>query len=167
MLYNYSDVSKLFETINNKIKNPGDYAYVDGLGYVHHYEAYSALAHLLDGGMTVEDYIFVHNGINCINQQPKLNVYSAFSGYNPVDLKEVYHIMVYLFGGNEVAELIGSKNIFGKAYCNAMKRCNKSTTELYAIPTAKLVFEEFSKLLKRMMYNGSVIDDDEIRQYIH
>lgn len=165
MLYNYSDVTNLFKTINNTVKNPGDYAYVDGLGYVHHYEAYNALTHLLDGGVTTEDYLFIHRSIDMLNKPINVNIYSAFSGYSPVDLKDIYHNMVSLFGGDNVAELISSKNIFGRAYCNAMKRCNKSASNLYSIPNAKLVFEEFRKLLKKMMYNGAIIDD-EIRQYM-
>lgn len=167
MLYNYSDMTKLFETISKVVKKPGDFEYSEELRcYVSYNRATKIIDHFVNGGVTADDYIFVHKGIEHMRPKCYINRYSAFDGFDPIELKNTYHNMVSLFGGDEAAKLIDGKNIFGKAYCNAMKRCNRSSTKLYSIPDAKTVFEEFSKLLKRKVYDGAIIDDDKMLQYM-
>lgn len=165
MLYNYSDMSKLFETINKNVTRDGGMVYIDEINsYSSYNHLNKLLKHILDGGVTIDDYQFIHSAIAYMNKKESVTLYKAFNGYDPIELKNFYHQSINCFGDKAI-ELIGSTSIFGHAYVNAMKRCNKSEDELYSIPNAKTVFEEFSKLLKRMKYNGAYIDD-ELCQYM-
>lgn len=160
MLYNYSDMSKFFNVIS-KIEPNSGLIYIDEIkGYCSYNYAYNLLGHVLYGGLTMDDYKFIHESIN--NMMDKAcYIGNIFNYYDPIVLKNLYHNFVNLFG-DKAPEMIESNSVFGHAYVNAMKRYNKSCKyqDLTSIPDAKTIFEELKKLLNRMERDGFRIDSE-------
>ena len=168
MLYNYSDVIKLFDTIAKVVKQPGDHEYSEELScYVSYNRVTEIIDHLVNGGLTIDDYIFVHKGIERMKKHKDfVFIGDIFHVADPIDLKNFYHQTVFHFG-SKAAEMINDECLFGKAYCNAMKRCNKSSKyqDLVNIPDARSIFAELKKILVRKERDGYIITD-EVRQYM-
>lgn len=91
-----------------------------------------------------------------------VSIYDVFNGYEPIELKNLFHDLVFHFGWKAV-DAIDDFCLFGRAYVNAVKECGNNN--YCQIPDAKMVFEQLSKLLKRMERDGFVIND-ELRQYM-
>lgn len=160
LYYTYSDISDLFDLISNYVKQPGDCAYVDELhDYISYNGACKILDRILNGGITADDHRFIRDGIQSMKTKGEICMFNVFGGYHPIDLKGYYHQTINVFGPKSF-DLIENNNIFGKAYCNAMKRCNKSSNKLDCIPNARMIFEELKKLLKRMENNGYKISNN-------
>ena len=83
--------------------------------------------------------------------------YTIFHGEDPTELKNFYHKCIEHFGWKAV-QAIEDECIFGKAYINALRYAGNNDQAV--IPTAKLVFEELSKLLKKYQYAGFEIAED-------
>ena len=91
-----------------------------------------------------------------------VNEYDVFNGYEAIELKNLFHELVFHFEWKAV-DAIDGFCLFGRAYANAVKECGNNY--YCQIPDAKMVFEQLSKLLKRMERDGFVIKD-ELRRYM-
>lgn len=88
--------------------------------------------------------------------------YTIFNGHDPIEAKNFYHDCINHFGWQAVPA-IESECLFGKAYTNAFK--NASKNEYTCIPTAKQVFNELAKLLRKVAGEGFEIAEDA-KEYI-
>ena len=92
----------------------------------------------------------------------RVNAYDVFNGYEAIELKNLFHDLTFHFEWKAV-DAMDKFCLFGRAYSNAVKRAGNN--RYCMLPDAKAVFEELSKLLKRMERDGFVIND-ELRQYM-
>ena len=167
IIYEYADAINVFELFSELKPDEGMVYIPEIKSYTSYRSASAILDDYLNGKVNKYDYKFLHGAIASMRKKgsPILSC-DVFDGSDPIELKNFYHNAVSNFGW-KAAEMIENHSLFGKAYCNAMKYCNKSCKyqDLTSIPDAKLIFEELKKLLNRKQRDGYEIIG-VVRQYM-
>ena len=86
-----------------------------------------------------------------------LTKYLIFDGHDPIKAKDFYHSCIRHFEWQAIP-VIENDCLFGKAYANAFRRAGDNY--FCQIPSAKMVFEELAKLLRKLAGEGYVIAED-------
>lgn len=115
-------------------------------------EGYEALCECIVASRHEDDKYFKYMGYS--NTVTK---YTIFHGWQPIEFKNFLHDCINHFGWQAVPA-IESECLFGKAYVNAFKYA--SNNEYTCIPTAKMVFDELAKLLRKVAGEGYIIAED-------
>lgn len=128
-----------------------------------------------------EKLAYIHRAIkykkNKDNRRYKLNITPdtkidweyCFGQPTAVPSPDLFSKMQINFYWSDIENIIYTHSIFGQAYCNAVRRVSKysfdedgnklcSAYTEPAIPPTYVVFEEFTKILKKYYFEGNEID---------